>query len=120
MSFEASHWPCCCCATKLPPEVDADEFAVVPDVFDVEEPEPAVGEPVPELDIVEPPPAPDEEPAPEPDIDEPELPAGFMADEPEVVEPDPVAVGRSVEPLGLIEVWAKAGPAAKAVANRQA
>ncbi|GEO14664.1 hypothetical protein MAE02_23600 [Microvirga aerophila] len=42
---------------------------------------------------------------------------GCMADEPVEVEPDPDAVGRSVEPEGW--VCAKAG-AAKAVATRQA
>jgi hypothetical protein len=43
---------------------------------------------------------------------------GCMAEEPVEVEPDPDAVGRSVEPEG--GVCAKAGAAAKAVATRQA
>jgi hypothetical protein len=43
-----------------------------------------------------------------------------MADEPDVAEPEPVAVGRSVEPDGVVDVWASAGAAAKAVATRQA
>jgi hypothetical protein len=41
-----------------------------------------------------------------------------MAEEPVTAEPDPVAVGRSVE--GVAEVWARAGAAAKAVATRHA
>ena len=45
---------------------------------------------------------------------------GCMADEPVVAEPVPDAVGRSVEPDGVVEVWARAGAAAKAVATRQA
>jgi hypothetical protein len=44
--------------------------------------------------------------------------AGCMAEEPVVAEPEPVAVGRSVE--GVAEVWARAGAAAKAVATRHA
>jgi hypothetical protein len=67
---------------------------------------PGVDEPVVGA-IVEPVP----EPAPAP---------GCMADEPVVAEPEPVAVGRSVEPDGVVEVWASAGAAAKAVATRQA
>jgi len=47
------------------------------------------------------------------------LAAGFMAGEPEVVDPDPVASGRSVEPDD-IEVWARAGAVASAVAIRHA
>jgi len=51
---------------------------------------------------------------------EPLLP-GCMAGEPDVVEPEPVAAGRSVAPEvgAVVEVWAKAG-AAKMVAKRQA
>jgi len=53
--------------------------------------------------------------------DAPDAPlvAGFMAGEPEVVDPDPVASGRSVEPDD-VEVWARAGVAASAVATRHA
>jgi len=53
--------------------------------------------------------------------DAPDAPlvAGFMAGEPEVVDPDPVASGRSVEPDD-VEVWARAGAAASAVATRHA
>src|SRR4051812_18154195 len=55
----------------------------------------------------------------EPEVDDALAPApGFIAGEPEVVDPDPVAVGRSVEPDD--EVWANAGAAASAVAIRQA
>jgi hypothetical protein len=43
-----------------------------------------------------------------------------MADEPVVVEPEPEAAGRSVEPEGVVEVCARAGAAAKAVTTRQA
>jgi len=81
--------------------------------------EPAVPEPaVPEDDapVVERPDEPMVDPA-EPD-DAP-LVAGLMAGEPEVVDPDPVAMGRSVEP-DEVEVWARAGAAASAVAIRQA
>jgi hypothetical protein len=45
---------------------------------------------------------------------------GCMAGEPVVVEPEPAAAGRSVDPDGVVEVCAKAGAAAKAVATRQA
>jgi hypothetical protein len=46
---------------------------------------------------------------------------GCMADEPVVVEPEPLATGRSVPPDGGGGVvWARAGAAAKAVATRQA
>jgi hypothetical protein len=48
---------------------------------------------------------------------------GCIAEEPEVVEPAPVAAGRSVAPDGpggLVVDWAKAGAAASAVAKRQA
>jgi len=53
------------------------------------------------------------------DPDDAPLVAGFMAGEPEVVDPDPVASGRSVEPDD-VEVWARAGAAASAVATRHA
>jgi hypothetical protein len=43
-----------------------------------------------------------------------------MADDPVVAEPAPEAVGRSVEPDGVVDVCARAGTAAKAVATRQA
>src|SRR3954471_18066193 len=45
---------------------------------------------------------------------------GCIADEPVVTEPEPEAVGRSVEPDGVVDVWATAGAAAKAVATRHA
>jgi hypothetical protein len=73
-----------------------------------------------------------EEPLAEPDVDEPEptveepvadgLLPGCMAEDPEVVEPEPAAVGRSVPPdgAGAVVDWAKAGAVASAVATRQA
>src|SRR3954454_6373166 len=49
---------------------------------------------------------------------------GCIAEDPEVVEPEPVAAGRSVAPegpgLGGAVDWASAGAAASAVATRQA
>jgi len=45
---------------------------------------------------------------------------GCMAGEPVVVEPEPAAAGRSVDPDGAVGVCARAGAAAKAVAMRQA
>jgi hypothetical protein len=45
---------------------------------------------------------------------------GCMAEDPEVVEPEPAAVGRSVPPDGAVVDWAKAGAVASAVATRQA
>jgi len=79
----------------------------------VPRPAPAIDEPADEDEpIVELPEEPPEDPMVDPDDpevpmvdpDEPEVddepaPApGFIAGEPDVVEPDPVAVGRSVEP----------------------
>jgi hypothetical protein len=56
----------------------------------------------------------------EPVVRDPEfaLGAGCIAGEPEVVDPEPEAVGRSVPADG--GAWAKAGAATKAVAMRQA
>jgi len=52
-------------------------------------------------------------------VDEPpEL--GCMAGEPVLVVPEPEAAGRSVGADGDVEVCARAGAAAKAVATRQA
>jgi len=45
-------------------------------------------------------------------------PPGCMAGDPEVVDPEPVATGRSDE--GAVVVCAKAGTATRAVANKQA
>jgi hypothetical protein len=45
---------------------------------------------------------------------------GCIADDPLVVEPDPDAAGRSVDPDGVVGACARAGAAAKAVATRQA
>jgi len=45
---------------------------------------------------------------------------GCMADDPVVADPVPEAVGRSVEPDGVVDVCARAGAAPKAVATRQA
>src|SRR5688500_16547296 len=47
----------------------------------------------------------------------PAVPPGCMAGEPEVVDPEPVAVGRSV---GGVAVCARAGAATRAEAKRQA
>jgi hypothetical protein len=44
---------------------------------------------------------------------------GCIADEPDVVEPEPVAIGRSVPADGGGGFCAKAGAATKAVAKRQ-
>jgi len=56
--------------------------------------------------------------APDP-IEPPELAPGCIADEPDVVEPEPLAVGRSVPPDGAVDC-ATAGAVARAVATRQA
>jgi hypothetical protein len=50
----------------------------------------------------------------------PELAPGCIADDPLVVEPDPDAVGLSVGPDGVVEVCARTGVAANAVATRHA
>jgi len=108
-----------------PPEaVDAgpdDEVDGVSDCPTVDDPETPLPDPlVEELDV--------------PDwliVDEPPEAAGLvptvapalgcMAEEPEVVDPDPAAAGRSVPPEGgAVLVWANAGGAASAVATRQA
>jgi hypothetical protein len=122
ISLEASHCPGCCCATNWPDEALAP--AIVED-----EAEPAAEPDMPEPDC----PAVDDPELPVLDwliVDEPPDEAGFvptvdptpgcMAEEPEVVEPEPVAAGRSVPPDGAGLVWAKAGAAASAVATRQA
>jgi len=82
-------------------ELDGDELVVDP-AEDPDVPDPDEPIVVPEA------PEDDEVPAP-----------GVIAGEPEVVDPDPVAVGRSDE-LDDVEVWAAAGAAASAVARRQA
>lgn len=79
-------------------------------VEDVPEDDPVVGEVEPMVD----------EPVELGAIVEPELAPGCMAEDPVVAEPDPVAAGRSVGADGVVEVWANAGAAAKAVATRQA
>jgi len=71
----------------------------------------------PDIDVPEAPEA--DEPGLE-DAPPPEAAPGTIAGEPDVVEPDPLAVGRSVEPLGGVVTWAKAGAAANAVAIRHA
>jgi hypothetical protein len=48
----------------------------------------------------------------------PAVPPGCMAGEPEVVDPEPVAAGRSVG--GVVAVCARAGTATRAEAKRQA
>jgi len=52
-------------------------------------------------------------------IEEEPLIPGCMAGEPDVVDPEPVAVGRSVGAEGAGEFCAKAGAAAKTVTARQ-
>jgi len=84
----------------------------VPAVEELDEDESMV-EPAPAVEL---PDDPGDDPA-EPDAVP--LVAGFMAGEPEVVDPDPVANGRSVEPDD-VEVWARAGAATSVVINKQA
>lgn len=96
----------------------------------VEEPDmPPVAECVPGDELEAPPAGEDaDEPADAPGPDDPAaveppptvgLAFGCMAEEPDVVDPEPVAAGRSVPPDGPIDC-AKAGAAPSAVATRQA
>lgn len=98
---------------------DVAELDVVPEDPIVLEEELGIVEPlavpVDEPDIDEP----DEALEPEP-VGELELAPGCMAGDPDVVEPEPVAAGRSVLPEGCVVDCAKAGAVARAVATRQA
>jgi hypothetical protein len=102
MSLDAIHWPGCICVTKLPWAVGLLPAAVLdvaePDA-DPPEPEDIVPEPAEPDALGELEPAVDPEADVDPDPEEPEvelaLPLGTMAGEPEVVEPEPEAAGRS-------------------------
>jgi hypothetical protein len=85
------------CAIDDPEEPEAGE----PDPLGIEEPLGALG--------------PDDPPAPMLGLE-----PGCMAGEPEVADPEPDAVGRSVAPDGAVVDCANAGTAASAVATRQA
>src|SRR5215213_5093020 len=98
MTFDAIIWFGWICVRKWPCMLPAFEA----DVCGIDVPAP---EAVPTLDGVDP-------TAPVPAL-------GCIADEPVFVDPEPVAVGRSVAADGG-GAWAKAGAAARAVATRQA
>src|SRR5215218_738299 len=98
MTFDAIIWFGWICVRKWPCMLPALEA----DVCGIDVPAP---EAVPTLDGVDP-------TAPVPAL-------GCIADEPVFVDPEPVAVGRSVAADGG-GAWAKAGAAARAVATRQA
>src|SRR5215207_8275907 len=105
-------------AVDAGPDDEVDGVSDCPTVDDPETPlpDPLVEEPdVPDWLIVdEPPEAAGLVPTVAPAL-------GCMAEEPEVVDPDPAAAGRSVPPEGgAVLVWANAGGAASAVATRQA
>jgi hypothetical protein len=105
-----------------PPEVE-DMPDAPPEVEDVVPPEP----PAEPADMDDPEPPEVEPPAVDPavvsDIEEPEpadaLGEGCIADDPDVVDPEPDAAGRSVPPEGAVDC-AKAGAATRAVATRHA
>ncbi|HEY8382857.1 MAG TPA: hypothetical protein VIL09_11980 [Microvirga sp.] len=96
----------------MPPEEACVDAVPVPIVEEVPPVELMDEEPVDPVDV----PMLDE---PAPMVEEPVAP-GCMAGEPVDVEPEPVAVGRSVPADGAGGVWARTGAAANAVATRQA
>ena len=103
--------------------------AALPAVEAMPEPaEPAEPAPMalPDEGLLEPMPAPPEVPLLVPALPAvpllmpvlPAVPPGCMAGEPEVVDPEPVAAGRSVG--GVVAVCARAGAATRAEARKQA
>jgi hypothetical protein len=115
ISFEAIHWPGCCWLTNWP-EAAPPTFDIVVEELDMpDEPLPEAVDAAPEDEVegVSDCPTVAEPDVPDPDWlmpDDPPDAAGFVptvapvlgciADEPEVVDPDPVAAGRSVPPDG--------------------
>jgi hypothetical protein len=139
ISFEAIHWPGCCWVTtraEAPPalavgEEEPDAAGAAADAVDpaplADEPEPGwlvadALEPLLDPDGADPDRFVGAEPPEEAGLPPTAAPAlGCMAGEPEVVEPEPMAAGRSVAPEGGGGLdCANPGAAANAVATRQA